>query len=398
MMNLKVALVISVIGSLFAVSALSVEECNNANEGLQSGNLGSASELMWSKYDKTCEASGFCSSQVEVDSPTTIIDYSALKETDEWTAVRKACHDLRTNDFRTTLCRVTSKLVLPVGDEANYYIKKEPVCFSDLCHEGEVHSVDPKPFGCDPDKFGCEVKSITAKCEDRDYQEFGLGKCTQSQYKINTNMDYKNARLALDKKVTQACGQFDHENPACIEPSNTDTPIWRFILTQNFRQYQEDEVYQKYEKACYKEGGQTCYLSSVIRMNGNFDRFTLDVTADFNLVPGCFPATCEIPDRESILKDHLIDVMSDRVGDLLHGSRRLIEDENELSQGESHRMIEENIIKCALGMDGCDMTVNDFYCTGRDGIEIDTPSSSSYQRFEPGFYIIFVLVAANFVM
>merc|ERR1719162_2032862 len=94
------------------ISIASIDECKLKNGEMHKNDvaLSQASDQMWAKFDETCETADRCILKVGEQTASTRLSYMAMRETDQYENVRKACNELGTTDAPTTLCKVNSEL------------------------------------------------------------------------------------------------------------------------------------------------------------------------------------------------------------------------------------------------------------------------------------------------
>lgn len=358
------------------VTADPTSSCKLANGDLHRSELGDSSKKMWSRYEEVCYDANLCSATVEDVPIITNIDYPTLKEDAEWVQLRRACKALEdSGTVGTTMCRVTSRFTASSGGEKfDFYIKKEPVCFAEMCDEGDVDIVDPHPFSCDPSRYNCELLSIKADCPNPEDRVSSRTKCKENQNIIDNDADYQAAKRALEAKAAAACDKENPDTSVCVV-ENDDNAKVKMMLSESFRAFEVDPSYSEYMNSCYDHGGQTCYLSLTMRLIGQIVIYDLDVTGDYNDFPACFPAECDMESKEAILKERLAEKMADQMSELLIDRRSLREGDAPfpLDKAAISRILQNSGDgeACALGLEHCEAVVNDFYCTGADGTEIN---------------------------
>jgi len=374
-------LLLLVAGLKASIATQTLSECKKLNGSFHRENeeLEKVATEMWQKYDETCDTTDRCVLEVGDQVAVTRLTYMNMRGTEQYDAVKKACQDLSTDDAPTTLCRVNSELEVP-GDERNvmFFAKREPVCFAYACSEKQAEMVEKAPLGCDPTTHNCIIHSEDADCGTRP-DGAGQGNCKLHQKAIDEDPAYSEAKDALNIAAGSYCKQTEDESNAICEYEVKPIQI---TVGENFRTFENDETFLRYTDACYDAGGQTCYMSLNSKIVGEVVVFNLDVTGDYNDFPVCFPAECAHEDREAIAKEHLATNMankiSDALGDFVVRRRLSGESVEEMNVNEMRDHLKQRLLAtnsdgetCPLGMKECEANVVDFFCTGRDGIEVD---------------------------
>jgi len=362
----------------------SLDQCRLLNGDLHKSNeaLSQASDDMWAKFDETCDSTDRCVLEVGEEQAVTRLHYKGMRGTDEYDAVKKACKALGTDEFPTSLCKVNSELEVPNGDHpVSFFATKEPVCFAYQCGENQVELVDRSPLGCNPTTHSCIIHSEHADCPARPAGA-GVGNCNKFQEAIDTGVAYKQAKDSLNMAAGSYCRTPGNETNDGTVCEYEVKPI-QIMVGENFRTFENDVTFLTYTDACYDAGGETCFMSLNSRIVGQVVVFNLDVTGDYNDFPVCFPSGCSHEDKEAYAKEILATNMANKISDTLKDhimDRRL---SGEFDSNEENVDINEHLIKrllqldsngdpCPLGMQECDATVVDFFCTGRDGKEVQT--------------------------
>ena len=409
--NLNLLFLLAIV-SCVQLTEATLNECKLLNGDLHKSDekLTKASDDMWSKFEETCETTQRCVLEVGDEEAITTLNYRAMRKTEQYDAVKKACKDLGTDEFPTSLCKINSELEVPAGKHnVQFFAKKEPVCFAYQCAEKQVELVDKSPLGCDMETHSCVVHSENAVCPERP-EGAGTGNCKKFQEVINDDVTYKQAKDALNMATGSHCeapGNATNDDSVCQYEIK---PI-QITVGENFRTFENDDTFLKYADACYDAGGQTCYMSLNSRIVGQVVVFNLDVTGDYNDFPVCFPSECAHEDKEAYAKELLATNMANKISDSLKDRimRRRLNNDHDVEDFDFNEhfqrvlQYDSNGDPCPLGMKECDATVVDFFCTGRDGNAIQTvdltmPSSSTRISIYMPFGLLFATLVTAFTM
>lgn len=375
MNKLQIASLLVFLASCSRKTLATVDECKYANGEFHKTNdeLEKATNAMWTKYENACEDAQICEHKKENSVGSITLDFKQLRATDEYAEVRKACHATGTEDNPSTLCKVNTKMVLQNG-KFPYTVKKEPVCFPHQCQERQVEMVDSLPMGCDPSSEGCGIISQTAVCDGR-IPSAGSGNCNKYQGIVNDDETYKSAKTALVTKAETNCDGVSSDNPDANPICKFEKASIDIVMIENFRPFERDLSYTNYLDNCYDVGGHTCFMNMNMKLTGNIF-YDIDVLTDFNDYPACFTPSCMHTEKEAIMKEYLGSRVADSVSAAINemmssegGDRKLLLKENPLHEDAMRRILKGS---CPLGMTECTATVVDFYCTGRDGVAIES--------------------------
>lgn len=334
--------------------------------------LEKASSAMWAAYHIACKDSLTCVDDLRHTQGSIAIHFKELRAGDPYADARKACLALGTEDHPTTLCKVDTKMMLS-SNSFPYTIRKEPVCFPYQCSENQVNLVETMPMGCNPNSGSCQVTSQIAFCDERP-EGAGTGNCEKHVTLIAGNANYTQAKSALMRESQRHCEGVTDENPGNNAICNYEKASVDIVVAENFRPFEKDLTYRNYLETCYDSNGHTCYLSINVRLSGSIF-YDLDVAADYNDIPGCFPNTCSHYDREQVMRSSLGNSIADKVSAAMRegnrGRRRrgLLGVEKAIADLHTKRILKE-VENCAMGMETCDTNLVDFHCVDRDGVEV----------------------------
>lgn len=334
--------------------------------------LEKASTAMWDAYGIACENSHTCNDHTTHSQGSIAINFRELRAHDHYHALRNACTALSRPESPTTLCKVDTKMSLENG-QFPYTVRKEPICFPYQCREDQIDVLDTYPMGCNAQSENCGVVSQIAFCGERPAGA-GTGNCQHYANTISLDRNYTQAKVRLSQESQKHCeGVTDAnpgDNPICTyEKASVDV-----VVAENFRPFEKDLTFSNYMDSCYDSNGEICFLSMNVRLSGTLF-YNMDISGDYNDIPGCFPLSCGHKDREQVMRASLGTGIANKITAAMKepnnggGRRQLYAVEHAIAHHVAKRVLKQQET-CTMGMDTCETHVVDFYCTGKDGNEI----------------------------
>lgn len=392
------------------VSGVNVEVCRGERNALFSNpDLAASTPAMWKAYDDNCQDENMCEYVAEPFGAVSKVDFREMKDSSYYKNIKQTCKALGTDEYPTSLCHVDSELLVTTnGVTDTFTVHGEPVCFAYQCHESQADLADVKPLGCDESQGTCEIKKLVARCDDR-ADGAGNGNCPKHQETINSDQTYITSKQMLDSEAGMACIDFktDGDNPVC----NTETDPVKLNIAENYRRFEDYDEYKRFATACYDAGGETCFLSSVSRVVGDVVFFSIDVTADHNEYPMCFPddsSVCSPEDKLEVAKDLLGREIGKKIqktalvgGSPGYGNRHLSQSHYEQISEVVTRSLqgEYDGQECPQdGMKECSMVVSDFYCQRPGGWESSRPTKDRYSTSDASINNLATLTMAAAVV
>lgn len=358
-----------------ATSPQCIAAKNNLDNYAQDATLYKSIQTMWDTFNDKCDIDNSCVFEVEPVAAITHLNFNKLKDSDQYASFERACGELGTEEFPSTVCTVSSKLTVSNGASGTGQItdkftaKNEPVCFPYQCKENQVDMVHGQPLGCDPEKTDCILEAEDAVCPERPLGA-GDGNCHKYSGVHSDNEELMRATNALSSKASMACVSFkksDEEDAICT----SETAPIKVSIAQHIRTFERDSTYKDYLQTCYEKNAETCYMSMSVKMQGPVGFFALDLVADYNDYPACLPAECNSEEKTDMVKELIAADVSQKMNQgMAEGLRRKLVAETGLDIDEEifMRALEHDDVCPAIGMDVCEFTVMDFYCIER-GIE-----------------------------
>lgn len=367
---------------------------------VQQSELDKATVSMWSTFEESCGDTGSCLIEQAPISATTHLNYFNMKGTEQYDNVKAACQSLGTADEPAVLCHVNSELDVTNGATGEnlvtdkFFSRREPVCFPFQCGQNQVSLAHKTPLGCDPDTAGCNIIEMEAECPTRK-EGAGSGNCNKYSDNFAKDEALTDAVINLNSVVGMEC--LDYKNDGSNEVCASTTEPIALTAAMNFRAFETEEVYRKFQDACFDAEGEMCYISLTAKIEGEIVFFNIDLSGDYNDYPMCFPLACDLEDREEVAKETVGKDIAHKVSVAMKsGARRLSEKlGRELDEEFTVKALQTNDEEyCPVrGMDKCQVLVSDFYCYKRVDDQI-FPVDGAYLKSTTGSSSASTLTAA----